>query len=446
MKKQQKINDRLKKIVLSLIIFSVFTSQVYGFSFVVLGDSRNGKDVAPVFRIIMKEVNLLSPEFVVHTGDWVGYPSKEGWENFLKVMKIGGVPFHLVIGNHEVNKNWKSWYSLYKKMIKKPLYYSFKYENCSFIILCCYFEENGKTVGRKIDKQQFIWLKKELEKAKESDFIFVFFHEPLYPVDGHVGSSLDRYPEERDKLANLLRKYKDKVIVFCGHEHLYNKSVIDGLSQIITGGAGAPPYTSPEKGGFYHYLYVTVKGKFLQMAVIKPGNIISSEPPEETILISRGDKKWFYTRDYPATTPPDRDGKKWYDVGYDISDWEKGDAPFGFGDEPRAKYGTKLLNNNGSYFFRKVFNVKNLKDIKSIILRVASDNSAIIYINGKEIDRDPEFGKVGGHEFAYWNREIEIEPYILKEGENLIAVYLYNNPGSSDAYLDIELVVNTNKD
>ena len=52
-----------------------------------------------------------------------------------------------------------------------------------------------------------MWLEKELEKAKNSDFIFVFVHEPLYPVGGHIGSSLDRYPEERDKLANLLRKY-----------------------------------------------------------------------------------------------------------------------------------------------------------------------------------------------------------------------------------------------
>jgi len=110
-----------------------------------------------------------------------------------------------------------------------------------------------------------------------------------------------------------------------------------------------------------------------------------------------------------------------------------------YGDEPRAKYGTKLKKIQRRYFFRKRFYVKDLKEIKVLTLKVASDNSAIVYINGKEVDKDPVFGKSGGHEFAYWNREVNLDPSILKKGENLIAVYLYNNPGSSDAYLDVEL-------
>jgi len=277
---KRRIKFWLRKSIFSLIIFFAF--RVYGFNFVVLGDSRNGKGPSPILAQEMKEVNLLHPDFIVHTGNWVGYPSREGWEKFLKVMKIGKVPYHLVVGNHETTEDWQKWYTLYKEMIKKPLYYSFKIENCSFIVLCCYSEENGKTIGGKIDKEQFKWLERQLKEAKNSDFIFVFIHEPLYPVDEHIGSSLDRYPEERDKLANLLRKYK--AIVFCGHEHLYNKKTINGLTQIITGGAGASLYTSPEKGGFYHYLYLTVKNKELYIAVIKPGNILSGIPKEKPLF------------------------------------------------------------------------------------------------------------------------------------------------------------------
>lgn len=261
--------------ILFLVIFFGLAFRVYGFSFVVLGDSRNGTDVAPVFKKIMEEVNLLHPDFVVHTGDWVGHPSREGWENFLKVMKIGEVPFHLTIGNHETGENWRI---LYKEMIKKPFHYSFKHEKSYFIILSCYEETHGK-----IDDKQFKWLQKELRKARKSDFIFVFVHEPLYPVNVHIGSSLDRYPEDRDKLANLLGTYKEKLIVFCGHEHVYNKSVIDGLQQIITGGAGAPLYAQPEEGGFFHYLYLTVKDKKVHIAVIKPGNVLSSDIRQESI-------------------------------------------------------------------------------------------------------------------------------------------------------------------
>lgn len=246
-------------------------------NFIVAGDSRDGVNPAPVLSQIMREVKLLGPDFMVHAGDWVGAPSKEGWANFLRVMESGGVPFYLTVGNHETTGDWATWQALYQEMIKKPLYYSFKRQNCCFIVLCCYAEEKGQTVGGKIDERQFGWLEKELEQAQACDFIFIFVHEPLYPVDGHVGDSLDSRPAERDKLAGLLRKYKEKVIVFCAHEHLYHKQVVEGLTQIITGGAGAPLYTEAAKGGLEHYLYCTVAGQELKLRVIRPGGIYGAE-------------------------------------------------------------------------------------------------------------------------------------------------------------------------
>ncbi len=40
---------------------------------------------------------------------------------------------------------------------------------------------------------------------------------------------------------------------------MYNSSSYKGLTQIITGGAGARLHTGPEKGGFHHYVIVDVK-------------------------------------------------------------------------------------------------------------------------------------------------------------------------------------------
>jgi hypothetical protein len=48
--------------------------------------------------------------------------------------------------------------------------------------------------------------------------------------------------------------------VFAGHEHYYQRKVIDGVMQIITGGGGAPLYDREEDGGFYHFTRVTVDG------------------------------------------------------------------------------------------------------------------------------------------------------------------------------------------
>jgi len=114
----------------------------------------------------------------------------------------------------------------------------------------------------------------ELQAAKDSDFIFVFVHEPLYPTLA-IHASLDRNPGDRDRLADMLGKYKEKLVVFCGHEHCYIKKSINGLTQIVSGGAGAPLYAPPANGGFYHYIHVTVRDKQLHMALIKLGAVFS---------------------------------------------------------------------------------------------------------------------------------------------------------------------------
>lgn len=262
----------MKKPFFILLFF--LAVRLFSFTFVVLGDSRGKKEqISPVFERIVYEIRLISPDFVVHTGDWSKSFSKNNLENFLKIMNKAEVPYYLTIGNHDVKGNWNDWTSVYKKLVKKPLYYSFKYQNSTFIILCCYIEKNGKTVWHKIGKRQFLWLKRTLQKSKNSDHIFIFVHEPLFPVNGHIGSSLDYYPEEKGKLLSILKPYKSKTIIFCGHEHLYSAVKKEGIFQIITGGAGAPLYTPPAKGGFHHYIVVKVKGKKLNMYIVKPGNI-----------------------------------------------------------------------------------------------------------------------------------------------------------------------------
>jgi 3',5'-cyclic AMP phosphodiesterase CpdA len=268
MKPEQKarVKKSLPKVLAFLLVLTVLLTapcKSWALTFAVMGDTRDNK---ATFAAVMGEITALAPDLVIHTGDWVSAPSRQGWEEFLPVMKQPGVPFVLTIGNHELGNGWKQ---LYQELVKKPLYYSFTKDNCLFITLFPYTKESGR-----IDAEQFAWLEKELaDKGPSSDFIFVFVHEPLYPVDGHVGSSLDRYPADRDKLAQLLRTWKNKLVVFCGHEHIFNYSVVDGLVQVITGGGGAPLSSTPDRGGFYHYVIVTVKGKTITMALVRLGSI-----------------------------------------------------------------------------------------------------------------------------------------------------------------------------
>ena len=267
------MEEKVKKIFKLFIFLSlVFVFHIYGFTFAVLGETRaGGKMVSPIFERIIEKIKEFNPDFIIHTGDWMDFPDREGWLNFLRIMKKEGVPFYLVVGNHETSSEWNKWTSLYHELVKKPLYYSFKYENSLFIILCCYIEKNGKTIPHILGKNQLKWLEEKLKEGMKNDFIFVFVHEPLFPVFRHIGASLDKNSEERNKIANLFRKYgKDKLFLFCGHEHLYNVKKLKGFTQIITGGGGAVLHAPYNKGGFFHFLIVNVENGKVKINVVKP--------------------------------------------------------------------------------------------------------------------------------------------------------------------------------
>ena len=96
-------------------------------------------------------------------------------------------------------------------------------------------------------------------KRAEGKHIFVMLHRPLYPKIKHLKDSLNKYPEKRDELAGLFKQY-NVAMVFVGHVHVYNFSVVGGLSQIIAGGSGAPLAGILEDGAFNHFFHVIVNG------------------------------------------------------------------------------------------------------------------------------------------------------------------------------------------
>ncbi|UCG70522.1 MAG: DNRLRE domain-containing protein [Thermoplasmata archaeon] len=152
------------------------------------------------------------------------------------------------------------------------------------------------------------------------------------------------------------------------------------------------------------------------------------EPPQTSsvTLIDVGDG-WSYSEVDPQ---PDPD---WNVPVFDDSGWSSGPAPLGFGDP--VSYGTVLNDNDGSYYFRKTFYIDPVDEYENLTLYVASDNCAMIYLNGILVDDDSG----ADHEFAYWNRVEIIPGDFLLEGINTIAAYVYNNVSSPDAYFDLRM-------
>lgn len=232
--------------------------------FAVLGDNRSN---TKIYNIVITELMKYKPEFIINTGDLVSSPNNyDELLEFVKISKKTGIPYLPAPGNHDI-KN-KQTQKMFSQLFGIPSldYYTFTYGNCQFFMLDTEIPGNHS----KIDGKQLEWLKKELAKSN-AKYRFAAFHRPMYSVKGighHHKDSLGAYPDKRDNIEKLFVQYKVNC-VYCGHEHFYNRQKHDSITQIITGGAGAPLYTTPDKGGFYHFLIVNVDKNGVHTKVYK---------------------------------------------------------------------------------------------------------------------------------------------------------------------------------
>ncbi len=238
------------------------------YTFVVIGDNRSGDSI---YKEIAELIVSHHPAFVVNTGDLIAKPGdRSQWKNFWEISKLFSVPYFLVIGNHDVTD--KKSEAVWKEEVDLPgneLYYSWVSNDSLFVVLNSCEPDND----RKITGDQLAWLKRTLNPQKYKHQ-FVFLHHPLYIEEGgrHYGRSMDMYPKLRDELQALLNERK-VIAVFAGHEHTYYKKKVDDVWHIITGGAGAPLY----RGGFYHFVIVTVDREKIYLKVIDKEKKIRDE-------------------------------------------------------------------------------------------------------------------------------------------------------------------------
>ncbi|HVV99527.1 MAG TPA: hypothetical protein VHB77_04265, partial [Planctomycetaceae bacterium] len=136
-------------------------------------------------------------------------------------------------------------------------------------------------------------------------------------------------------------------------------------------------------------------------------------------------------------------GARWRRLNFDDTNWPPGKAPLGYGEaELDARSGTQIGEEGRPFAFRRVFDMpRELLQQPGAFgrVKIASDNSAVVFLNGEPVDEEPE----EDHEFSYWNREFDLPLDRFRPGRNIFAVVVRNTPGSSDLYFDLELSVET---
>jgi len=227
------------------------------FTFVVLGDNRGDVTgrLRPVFVEILAAVHEEKPAFLLQTGDMIsGYATDDSalrrqWAAYVEGVKAAGLLVFHSPGNHDIFGADSA--AIYRELWGET-WYAFDYGGARFIAL------DTSTFHNRLGNGQEAWLSAQLGSAAGLR-VFVFFHSPLFPVDGHRGSSLDKHRADRDRLHALFVRYRDQIKgVYSGHEHVYSFQEKDGVPYYITGGAGAPLYAKPAEGGFNHFLVVRV--------------------------------------------------------------------------------------------------------------------------------------------------------------------------------------------
>lgn len=257
------------------------------FRFVAYGDSRTNH---AVHRSVLNAISRVNPRFVINSGDIVSDGDRmDHWDEFFKVAGefMARVPYWPVLGNHEDNA------ALYYDHFALPgieRYYSFDYGTCHFVMLDSDDLELVKQEKQKVPpevmreyreargdywQKQIEWLENDLETHKNADFIFATFHHPLYSSPQSEGRRREQ-ERTRELFEELFRRYRITA-VFNGHDHVYERNVVDGLQCIITGGGGASLYdfgeplpTSVKRESIHHFVIIDIDGDTATFTALTP--------------------------------------------------------------------------------------------------------------------------------------------------------------------------------
>jgi len=234
----------------------------YPIRIVILGD-RTGGHIPGYFVDVIREVELLKPDYVLTVGDMVeGYSDNRDhilkeWDEFDSIIAPLDMPVYFTAGNHDI------WSDLSEEIFRERYfnpYYSVDIDGIHIVIL----DNSRIETSDSFDPEQVVWLIKDLKQNQDADHIMVFAHKPFW---------FENIADAKtDSLHQILVEHGVDY-VFTGHYHEYFVGEYDGIKYTGVGSTGA--WAEPGPSGLqYHYIWMTVDQDDVNIAVLNKGSVL----------------------------------------------------------------------------------------------------------------------------------------------------------------------------
>ncbi|MEE9430996.1 MAG: metallophosphoesterase [Melioribacteraceae bacterium] len=217
-------------ILLILLLISCTERKHEPFTFVQLCDTQLGfggyEHDIKTFKIAVKQINKLNPDFVVICGDLVNNRSDSSFADFKEIVGDFKMPFYNAPGNHDVGKiPTDTTLNYYREIIGKD-YYKFQNKGYSFLVVNTQlWKVNLKSESEKHDN----WFEETLKEQSANHPVFVIGHYPLYVDSLLEEESYHNLPlDKREEILELFKK-NNVVAYLTGHTH---KTVINNFENI----------------------------------------------------------------------------------------------------------------------------------------------------------------------------------------------------------------------
>jgi hypothetical protein len=266
-------------------------------------DPRNPLIADPRMRLAL--VNRIAeehPDAVQMSGD---VPYKGTDANDYAVYRTETAPWraaHLrvypALGNHEfsggVEQGLKNWWAAFPELAGRRYYSVLLGDRLSLIQLDSLSDLTPNS-------PQLNWLRQQLAALPPTvDFVLISLHHPpVADIQTHLEVDHNPRPNEialRDFLSGMAPSFHAAIVVTAGHIHNYERSVVDGVTYLVSGGGGAHPYyvertkedlyTDPNFPVF-HYIRFELGEKELRATMFKV------EDPTAPVLVWQ--EKDFFT-------------------------------------------------------------------------------------------------------------------------------------------------------